>query len=863
MNQFIERMSEKYGGDISRDIRKYIDIKRKHVKCEEDINFIRTCQANGEPPKFTEFKLADKNLSNNNRLVKGCRWKLTNAYLSNHNNRLRELKKVIKTLETKIFPSLSEEDWIELCGRVDDTIHNTRENKKETHRRNKQFGNTPINIDTKNVTVRRGQAPKDDPGTMDAIFNYSSYELSQIERQVLSKGLKYGIYERKVDTYEILSRFELLAQSFNRLDISQTTDERVASFDPRNTFIQELQRMASEFIKISEQASDNLTSDERAALINLSKNKDIVVTKADKGNAVVIQNKADYMKKVSEILSTQGKFKKLPEDPTIEREKSLQNALRYLWKTRHLDDTILDRITPCGSRSGVLYGLPKVHKKGTPIRPIISAVQTYNYGLAKYLDEILKPIVDKEMMLTDTYDFVNKLAVLNTENDKQMVSFDVESLFTNIPTRETIDIILDITHGPEKVRNEQNRLVQNKKLFHGLLRKDLEKLLTICTQESHFQFNGKFYDQVDGVAMGSPLGPLFANVFMSNFERKHKEKLHELGITHWWRYVDDVFATLKENTEPETILDYLNKQHKNIKFTVEYENDGKLPFLDTCVYRAFDSYRTTIYRKKTFTGVYLKWTSLTTKKYKIGLIYCLLNRAWKICTDEEEREREINKIRAILAKNEYPEQVVEDEIKKFIGNRQRENEQPPQADQQLAATVEKQKRYMVLPYVSQRVEGFTKRLKTHVNKFFPQVDLNVAFRTPNEIGKFFPFKDRVRQITSRALVVYRIKCSRSDCDATYIGKTQRILCHRLKEHQNNESSACKQHEIECAGHTMDYENIEILDQAESNLKLEMKELLHIVQHKPSLNRQLNAQSKFNIRTLIIAAYPRVNEDDTN
>ena len=74
------------------------------------------------------------------------------------------------------------------------------------------------------------------------------------------------------------------------------------------------------------------------------------------------------------------------------------------------------------------------------------------------------------------------------------------------------------------------------------------------------------------------------------------------------------------------------------------------------------------------------------KKYKIGLIYCLLNRAWKICTDEEEREREINKIRAILAKNEYPEQVVEDEIKKFIGNRQRENEQPPQADQQLAPT---------------------------------------------------------------------------------------------------------------------------------------------------------------------------------
>ena len=93
----------------------------------------------------------------------------------------------------------------------------------------------------------------------------------------------------------------------------------------------------------------------------------------------------------------------------------------------------------------MLYGLPKVHKQGAPIRPIISAVQTYNYKLAKYLDEILKPIVDNEMMLTDTYDFVNKASNLNVTTDKRMVSFDVESLFTNIPTKETIEIILNLT----------------------------------------------------------------------------------------------------------------------------------------------------------------------------------------------------------------------------------------------------------------------------------------------------------------------------------------------------------------------------------------------------------------------------------
>ena len=62
---------------------------------------------------------------------------------------------------------------------------------------------------------------------------------------------------------------------------------------------------------------------------------------------------------------------------------------------------------------------------------------------------------------------------------------------------------------------------------------------------------------------------------------------------------------------------------------------------------------------------------------------------------------------------------------------------------------------------------------------------------------------------------------------------------------------------------MAYDEVEILDTAETNFKLEMKELLHIIQHKPTLNKQLNPQSKFNIRTLIIAAYPQADEDATN
>ena len=272
------------------------------------------------------------------------------------------------------------------------------------------------------------------------------------------------------------------------------------------------------------------------------------------------------------------------------------------------------------------------------------------------MDEILKPLINSPYIIKDTFDFVNKVSHLTNNSGEHMVSFDIVSLFTNIPTLETIEIIL-------------NRAFKDNTLFHGLDREALRKLLIICTQESHFQFNGQFYDQKDGVAMGSPLGPLFANIFMDEFEQKHMDQLKELGITTWMRYVDDVFSLLTDKSKLSRILEFINEQHPNIKFTAEIEVDNKIPFLDTCVTRRVNGYTTKMYHKPTFTGVYLNWTSLTSRKYKISLIYCLCDRIWKICQDQEEREAEFNKLKQTLLRNEYPAHIIDKEIAKFISNR--------------------------------------------------------------------------------------------------------------------------------------------------------------------------------------------------
>ena len=163
------------------------------------------------------------------------------------------------------------------------------------------------------------------------------------------------------------------------------------------------------------------------------------------------------------------------------------------------------------------------------------------------------------------------------------------------------------------------------------------------TQESHFQFNNDFFDQVDGVSMGSPLGPLFANIFMADFEEKHMENLKNLRFTSGsgTLMTCSLFWSLNNKNK---ILEFLNKQHANIKFTIEKEEKNSLPFLDNRVIRNIDKYITTIYHKKTFTGVHLNWRSLTARQYKIGLINCLLNRIWKICTEQKHREEKVIKL---------------------------------------------------------------------------------------------------------------------------------------------------------------------------------------------------------------------------
>ena len=127
-----------------------------------------------------------------------------------------------------------------------------------------------------------------------------------------------------------------------------------------------------------------------------------------------------------------------------------------------------------------------------------------------------------------------------------------------------------------------------------------------------------------------------------------------------------------------------------------------------------------------------------------------------------------------------------------------------------------------------------------------------------KVESFFPFKDRTKNILERSYVVYSIRCK--TCNGEYIGKTCRILSTRLHEHRTHSSSACVQHVKANPSHEIDYDGISILDTADTDPKLKVKELLHILDRKPVLNNQLGSQSSYEINTLIVTEYTQFRSD---
>ncbi|XP_068757437.1 uncharacterized protein [Montipora capricornis] len=167
------------------------------------------------------------------------------------------------------------------------------------------------------------------------------------------------------------------------------------------------------------------------------------------------------------------------------------------------------------------------------MRPILSATRTYNFKLAKWLEEILKPLSVNEYTITDAFEFADEIRSISMNEEDILVSYDMTALFTNVPSNETINILVDKAFTNDWF---------NQTYYLNIEKEELAQLLEVATTNQLFQFDGHLYEQTDGVALGCRLGLLMGNVFMCHLE----EKLACDGMVPplYKRYIDHTLANI-------------------------------------------------------------------------------------------------------------------------------------------------------------------------------------------------------------------------------------------------------------------------------------------------------------------------------
>ena len=226
----------------------------------------------------------------------------------------------------------------------------------------------------------------------------------------------------------------------------------------------------------------SLSEMQRNALQSLRDDSSIVISKPDKRNEVVIMNKSDYHSKMLHILDDKTKFSRVKSDNNLSNLSRFQRFLRCLKSKKLLEEDDYRRIYPSATSLPAMYGLPKIHKPTVPLRSILSATESYNQECAKWLSQNLGFLREHPTNLKDSFTFFNDMKDKFLHN-QVMVSFDVISLFTNIPVDYANNLILD------KLFDNDTDFV-----LKGINKNNTRKLLKWTVQGGAFSFSGELFE---------------------------------------------------------------------------------------------------------------------------------------------------------------------------------------------------------------------------------------------------------------------------------------------------------------------------------------------------------------------------------
>ena len=655
-----------------------------------------------------------------------------------------------------------------------------------------------------------------------SVINLSSFKLDEDIEDIFNLGMnchlrtRYCNIRKKIEIEKLSSH---ITTEKNKSNISITDEEKLRC---------ELKRFGLR--KITDYTSDLITSKQRELIKTFNANDSIIVRKSDKSNTFVILNKSYYTQQLDDIISDTSKFEKLTKDPTEQLKKTLNNLIDIA--NNENEHFKLKKLVG-HYRPGYLYGNPKIHKslENPPLRPIISQIGTPMYEVAKSLNEILKVYLPTGNMITSTNEFLS--IVQTIKQPGLLTSLDVESLFTNVPVQTTIEIIIQHAyHDPSS---------SPPLISEGIMR----QLLLVCTTEAPFRhINGDIYRQTDGLSMGGPLAPLFANFYMSNLEEEILPLIpKEDAPIVYCRYVDDIFMYVK-NIRTLDIMKAKFENNSVLSFTYEVEKNRGIAFLDVDVTRSRGgSVATKVHVKGTHAGDCMNYHSIAPERYKLGVIRTMLHRAYLICSDWVSLHDELNRLKQLFTNNNFPLATIEKEIKRFL-------------ERKIDNTVTNTNSTNIVKFYyqgqmscqhKQEEDNLRKILDEHLTPSNSnEIQLSIYYRS-KKLSQLF-IKNNIHKDSDDSRCVYRYTCpikERCQPSTTYLGHTTCTIKKRMTMHAQHGS--IKEHHLEVHDNkitTADIiANIKVIYRSQERQDLYIAEALFIKDENPIINSQKEGENR--------------------
>jgi len=584
----------------------------------------------------------------------------------------------------------------------------------------------------------------------------------------------------------------------------------------RNTAIPLLYKL------INHNSVTSLSNKKVTHLLNITKkfcknNDNLIFTKTDKGNVTIAMDRCFYIDKIEELLNDKNTYTIVKKNPIKSIEANLNSTVKnwlqkeYISKQQYFKLRFSDSVLPRA------YRLPKIHKNNTPFRLIVSFVNTALYSLASFLHDIIKNSLKNTREPTmNSFEVYNRLSGLQISDSDVLVSFDVVSLYTNVP----LDLAMNSL-------SERWTYIQGYTLIS---RNEFLSAVRFVLTSTYFLFNKNIYKQTHGTPMGSPLSPIIADLVMQDLENSCLNSI-DCHLTFYYRYVDDIVMAAPNN-KIDLIFNTFNKYHERLNFTIERERDKSISFLDLQLTVVDNTIKIDWYHKKTYSGRLLSFHSGHPMCHKIGMIYGLMDRAFFL-SHPSFQQKNIEFVINVLLENGYPLAFIFEKLKKRIKtlclNKSSKNKNT-ESDK-----IEKRE-IVVIPYFNNISEMIAARIdkSRHI----------IGYRTLNNLGNFVKVHKDTVETLSNNNVVYKISCM--DCEASYVGQTKRQLRTRVREHLSNlksksaTPSVVTEHALQ-ASHSFDWNNIKILDTERNYFKRLISEMLHIREQSHGLNAQKDTE----------------------